>query len=277
MNLSLKSGDTPALPASLFMMINGGPDSTWNLLARKRKRAEAMLAKQSEYGSKLMTFMMFNMVEPDVDPINPFLGSPTAKEIVRRAYSIEGIGWDQVEVDRWMGILSIGLKPSVYLVPTIFCGDDRATTRNQQFVEGFVPIVIRKTYPNVAGYNLISEASKSWSTSEIDFVAGLAKAEFNREPKLTPKPIFVHQQGTNIGTVADGLMYEWRKNPWDAKEYQVSEVISELKQALSEYPKMVWAQELAVLCEEPWARWFARHVQEYARTEPRIIGLPGPV
>lgn len=253
------------------------PDSTWDLLDKKKNRVDTIIRKQTEYGSKLMTFLCFNMVEPDVNPVNPFLGNPTVPELKTRFYSMGDVGWDQVEVDRWQKVLSVGENPGIYLVPTIFCGDDRASTRDKAFVDWYIPIIVRSLYKQSAAYNLITEASKSWNRSEIEYAVSVAKAAFDREPRLSPKPIFVHQQGVDIGNNADGLMYEFSKNPWDAKEYSVSDVINELKLVLKIYPGMVWAQELAVLCEEDWAKKLSRAIRNLAYTEPRIIGLPGPV
>jgi hypothetical protein len=277
MNFSLKTDDAFPLPASLFFMDGNTPGSTWNLLARDKKgQVNTLVDKQTEYGSKLMTFMCFNMVDPSENVVNPFVGSPTVAELKKRFYSMGDVGWDQDEVNRWIGIISVGAKPGVYLIPTIYCGDDKVTTRDQEFVDWYTPIVIRAMYPYSAGFNLISEASKSWSTSEIDYVGLVAKKAFNIEPKVTPKPIFVHQQGVNVGSNADGLMYEFKKNPWKANEYSVSDVINELKSVLNSYPNIIWPQELAVTCEESWARNMSRAIRELAKTEPRIIGLPGP-
>ena len=277
MKVALKSSDQFPLPASLFMMNGNRPESTWDLFDKNRNRVDIIIRKQTEYGSKLMTFLCWNMVEPDNNPINPFIGNPTVKELKQRFYKMGDVGWDQAEVSRWKSVLSMGANPGVYLVPTIFCGDDRESTRDKEFVDWYVPIVIRALYSTSAAYNLISEASKSWDRSEIEYAVSVAKAAFDIEPKLAPKPVFVHQQGTDIGSKADGLMYEFKKNPWNANEYSGDEVINELRHVLSVYPKYVWPQELAVLCEKDWARDFSRRIRELAKTEPRIIGLPGPV
>jgi hypothetical protein len=272
----LSKASSNALAASLFLK-NGNKDwCTWGLLGRDQiPYINAVISKQRQYGSQVFTAMIWNMVDPKNAVENPFIGNPSASTVIKRVFSMQDPGWDGLEIFRWGQVLTEAMK-TMYFVPTIFCGDDRASTRNVAFVDWFTPIIIRGLYPLVVGYNLISEASKSWNRDEINHVASVAKAAFEIEPKLAPKPILVHQQGTDIGDVADGLMYEFSKDPNKANEFSLSDVEREAAGVLARYKKWVWFQELAVRCEEPWAREMARKIRDMSVTEPRIVGLPGP-
>ncbi len=277
MNLAVKSASEFPLPASLFLDNKGSPWSTWSLLAKDQpQHVNEIIRKQREYGSKLITFMLWNMVDPRFAVENPFVGNPKASEIMRRVNAMQDPGFDVNEITvRWPAILDKAAQ-TMYLVPTIFCGDDRVSTRNWGFVRWFVPAVIRTMYPRVVGYNLISEASKSWNGSEIDEVVKICHWAFDMEPKLPRKPIFVHQQGTDIGTLADGLMYEWSFHPAMGDQQSVAAVVAEARRALAAYPGPIWFQELNLFCEGPRAREQARAIRDLARTENRIVGLPGP-
>ena len=276
MNLAVKESDSFPLPASLFMRLDGEPWATWCWLAKNQQdKVMSIIEKQKEYRSRLMTFFCFHAGDPKCQ-VNPFYGNPNADEIMRRVNAMKNPGFDPVEVDRWLSIVKSIAAPGNYIVPTIYCGDDRATTRNKGFVDWFTPQVIVAMYPYVAGYNLISEASKSWSSSDIDYVVDLCNRTFDNAG-LPRKPILVHQQGTNIGTKEVILMYEFSKNPWNADQFSLADVVNELRSVLRAFPGQVWPQELAVDCEADWARKMSWTIRDMAKTEPRIVALPGPV
>lgn len=277
MNLTVKSESEFPLPASLFLKAGNQPWSTWSLLAKDQPQyVDTIINKQKQYGSRLITFMMWNMVDPSFAVENPFIGNPTAAEIMRRVHAMQDPGFDMHEISaRWPTILN-KVQESMYLVPTIFCGDDRASTRNWAFVRWYIPAVIRTMYDRVVGYNLISEAGKSWNIAEINSVVDICHWAFDMEPKLARKPIFVHQQGADIGSKADGLMYEFPWHPATGGQHDPNEVLSVAKTVLSTFSGYVWFQEEDVDCESANARAKSRVLRDLAKTEPRIVALPGP-
>ena len=84
MNL-LKTSSVFPLPASLFLKHSDGKQwwSTWGWLANDQKDLTSMIIrKQEEYGSRLITFMLFNMVDPKFAVVNPFSGNPAAAMVM---------------------------------------------------------------------------------------------------------------------------------------------------------------------------------------------------
>jgi hypothetical protein len=272
--LNLKKSEYP-IASSLFAVINGKPKGTWEEFAKSSiKTHPKMMAKQKEYKSRVFTAMLYNMAEPG-DSVNPFTGNPSAAEIVKRLRKTGQPGWDFAELARWQGIID-DIRAGMLFVPTLLCGDDKKTTRNAEFLTWFLPAAVRGAYPHSAAINVISESSKSWSVAEQKLAVAACKAAFDMEPKLKPIPILVHNSSANIASNADGWMMEFSFDPWSAGQHSASDVVAELKKALRDYPGQIWVQELAVLCEQPWAREMVRAIRKLAETERRIVGLPGP-
>ena len=282
MSLLLKDviDDLP-LQSSLFYMLNGQPHGTWDFLARDAiGNVGALLAKQVEYKCNLMTYMCYNMVDPNVAVVNPFKGCLKPAEIMKRVYSMQDPGYDDAELNRWAKLLMMGEQPGVYIVPTFFCGDDAATTRNEGFVNFFTGQVIRGLYDCSFAFNISSEASKTMDRGRIERAVANCKAAFNYDPILPPKPITVHLQWNCRDTLPsniDFLTYEFNKNPWDGCQYSVADVTAEAERVLKAYEGYVWFQELAVHCESARARELSRAIRDLAKRYPRIVGLPGPV
>jgi len=116
----------------------------------------------------------------------------------------------------------------------------------------------------------------------MEFVIDVCKRAFDMEPKLSPKPICVHDQWNGYSRLPanmDVLIHEYKNHPKDGNERSVESVISETKEVLAALPPHVslWPQELNLDNEGSIARAQSRAIRELARTEPRIVGLPGPV
>lgn len=281
------------LRASLFYKRpNGQPGSTWDYLARDTvNQTQEVINKQVEYNSNCMTSLIFNMVDPNEHPVNPFVGNPTAAQIMAGQNMI-----DMAEIVRWHPLINWGKDPNLWFIPTWFCGDDRATTNNTAFHEWFLPGAIPFIDQYADAHNICIEASKSLNIQQqVNLI--------NFMRRFTSKPIGVHNQGWNIAPNADFLMYEFSWNPWNAfrvaqmkskgfavspeqenilavnagDNHTIAEVISEAKKVLDHYPKYVWFQEMNIYPECQRAREQAEAIRDYAKSEPRIIGLPGPV
>jgi len=275
----LKHAQYP-LPASLF---SGDADATWKLLDKKMSLTQInnMIGKQIGYGSKLYTFICFHMGNPD-EIFNPFRGNPTAAQIMAKVHAMQTVEYDVNEVERWMTYFRVGLEPDTYLVPTAFCGDDGATTCNDAFTAWFLPAFIIALYPYVVAYNLATEASKTMGVSRQERALKIMRDAFDMaSPPLPPKPLAVHLQWngrTPLPKGMDVLIYEFSWNPKYGHEKSVQEVVTELQDRLNHLPPdvLIWPQELAVQNEHPRAREQSRAIRDMAKTENRIIGLPGP-
>jgi len=269
------------LPSSLFWKdpVGNVIRSTWDLLSQDFLTSgvnDRLITKQIEYGSKLYTFMTYNMVDPSCGVVNPWVGNPTAAQIVARYQAMNPIPLNEPQWEhQWKPILNTGTQPGVYLVPTALCGDDRASTNNLAFLQYYLPAFIIGLYPFASAYNLASEASKTMSVGQMEQAIGIMKNAFVMA-NLPPKPIAVHLQGTNAPQNADVLMYEFSFHPAQGDNHSVAEIITEARQVLARYPKSIWFQELNLNCESQRAREQARAIRDMAASDPRIVGLPGP-
>jgi len=270
------------VPASLFYRDPDGLNgigSTWNMLRRNNigtRQIDTLFKKQGEYGSRGLTFLVYHASDPEC-VCNPFLGKPSASEILARLAAWNP-GYDDAELNRWKGILLAGKQPGVCLVPSIFCGDDTATMRNVEFCNWFLPQAVFGLYEYSVGFNLGSEVGKSLGKSDMRQRVLTMKWTFDIM-HLAPKPIFIHNQGWDIPEEADGLFYELSYNPNDGKDHDVDFVMDEIKDVLRKLPvhQMLGIVEMDIDPETELAKDKTRKIVELAKSEPRIVWLPGPV
>jgi len=257
--------NTFPLRASLFYKYGTEQRTTWDYLARDGKqRAGEIVADMQSYGCNAMTFLIYNMVAKE-NMVNPFLGCPTASQVMAGQQ-----GADIAELAKWEQMLQPGKDPNVWLIPCLFCGDDRATTNNTQFHEFFLRYAIPWLNPYSKAYLISTEASKSMSFLQMSNLIAFIK-------RFTDKPVGVHNQGTNIPVNADFLAYEFSFCPWEGNNYSVSDVINEAANVLRSYPKYVWFEEMNMDNEGQRAKEQSRALRDFARSEPRIIGIPMPL
>jgi hypothetical protein len=243
---------------------------------------DRLVAKQIQYGSKLYTFMTFNMVDPNCGVVNPWVGNPTAAQIVARYHAMNPIPLNEYQWEhQWKPILNDGTQPDVFLVPTALCGDDGASTTNVAFLQYYLPAFIIGLYPYAAAYNLASEASKTMSVGLMETALGIMRNAFDMVG-LKHKPLGVHLQWnrrTLLPAGMDVLLYEFSWHPAQGNSKSVAEVVNEAQAVLNHLPAgmSVWFQEMTLDCESGRAREQARAIRDMAASDPRIVGLPGPV
>jgi hypothetical protein len=90
-------------------------------------------------------------------------------------------------------------------------------------------------------------------------------------------PVGVHNQGSKIAGNADFLAYEFSWHPSEGDNYTAQQTVDELKKVLWEYPNYVWPQEINMNPEGMRARQQVRAIVDLAKSEPRLIGIPGPM
>ena len=264
---SAQPSDFP-LRASLFWMDGKRVRSTWDYLARDKKHlVNKLVQKQTEYRSNCMTFLLFNMVDPNESPVNPFVGCPTAKQVMAGRNQV-----DWPEVERWRGLVDVGRVPGIYLIPCLFCGDDRGTTRNEAFHDYFLPAAVQFFRPYSRAFIISIEASKSMDVALQTRMIRRVKAAM----PFDPCPVGVHNQGVRISPEADFLAYEFSWHPGDGDRQSVQAVVDEARRVMTQYPKWVWFQEMNLNPEGGRARAQARALRDMASRDPRIVGLPGP-
>ena len=260
---SLCPSDFPLSASLFYTKANGQPRATWDYLARDGVGEVAQLQKkQLEYGSKAMTFIIYNMVDPNENPVNPFKGSPTAAQVMAGQNQP-----DFAELARWEPLLNIGKDPHVYFIPCLFCGDDAATTNNTAFHEFFLPGAIAWLNPYSKAYLISTEASKSMNTQQMFNMVAFIK-------RFTDKPVGVHLQWNRKSPLAanlDFLAYETKYNPWDGANYSVEETIAEVQDAITKCPIPLYWMEGDIYAESQLARQKARRAKEIG-----CWGLPGP-
>jgi len=242
--------------------------STWDWLARDvsdEKRAH-MYAKLQSYGVNTMTFIVFNMVDKNKGVVNPFLGCPSAAQVVAGNMTV-----DEAELARWKERLEFGKSASANLIPCLFCGDDSSTTQNTAFHEFFLKYAIPWLDQYSVGYLISTEASKSMNTTQMYNMIEYIK-------RYTSKPVGVHLAMDEIVLLpsnADWLALENSYNPWDCDDYSVEDAVDELKSAIkycSARGIAVFWMEEGVYCEGKLSRQKART----AKSLPGCYGLPGP-
>jgi len=268
---SFKSISEFPLRSSLFWYDNAERkyESTWGLLCRNwnaAKRAR-LIQKQIDYNVNFITYYLFHAGDKNCI-VNPFVGNPTAKQVVAGQAA-----WDWAEIEWWMPYLRLGEIPGVWCVPTLFCGDDGATTTNTAFHDIFIPPIVTALHPYIDGINIASEANKTMSVALQERVIRVIKAAW-KTAKQPEKFIFTHLQGLKSKIPAGAvLLYQFSWHPKDGTSKSVAEVVSEGKKALAKYPYTCF-QEMTIECETPIARAQARGLRDMAGGS---YMLPGPV
>lgn len=270
------------LRSSLFFMWRGKPLSTWAALARGWAGgvSSGMVAKMTEYNANFLTYYVFHAGDRDC-VVNPFAGCPTAKQVTDRG------GWqvDTAEATRWTAILSPGQLPSIYLGPTLFCGDDRATTNNVTFHRYFVPAVVQYLRPYSKFICTGSELPKTMNRAQRQNLVNLVKESIDADNARlirlghgvpAPFPVVEHLQGDEVRDVCDGtdaVLYQFSFHPKHGHEKSVQEISREFQAAQSKCRVPLLAFELTLWCETPRAREQARAIS----TLPGCLMVPGPV
>ena len=256
---------------SLFWMLDDRPITTWPYLARGWAGGtyNLMLKKLQEYKDQTnrpswaAAFLIYHMSDPHC-VCNPFLGCPTAAEVVATG----GGKLDLAEWGRWQSLLAIGKVPGVNLIPTLLCGDDRATLTNRAFVSYFVPLAVEYLAPYSKMICICSEPPKNADVQWQEWVIDMAKMKL---AAIGRSDIYVvtHLQGNQITTQrpanADGVLYQFKTHPDGAHNRPVDEVVAEGRDALAACPIPLGFFELASYCETPQAREMSR----------RLAALPG--
>ncbi|MFC1453564.1 hypothetical protein ACFLQL_00100 [Verrucomicrobiota bacterium] len=280
-----KSNGGP-LPSSLFWMDGPKVESTWEVLREGIVGTDynnRLANKQEQYGSRLYTFYTYHAGDPDC-VVNPWVGNPDAAEVVARYHNFNPVPLDTHKWETlWKPIFKKGLHPNVFLVPTAMCGDDTNTTCNVAFLHYYLPSFIIGLYPYVVGYNLASEATKSMKTAaQMEQAVAIMKHAFVMK-KWPPKPILVHIQCNREGELiypanADIIMLETSNHPKYGNDRSPADMVAEIVKVLSHLPPhmYLWVQETNFWCETANARAQVRAIIELAKTDPRLIGLPGP-
>ena len=263
------TGSNIILKSSLFWMDGAKVESTWDYLAKNKggARNDRMVKKQIAYGCNTLTFIVFHAGDPDCN-CNPFVGSPNAAQVMAGRNIA-----DLHEVSRWESLIEAGKHPNVFLIPTIYCGDDAATTQNEEFHKWFLPPVIDFFRPYVKAFLIATEASKSMDVRRQERMIAIMKQAMG----LRQIPVGVHNQGAKIAGNADFLAYEFSWHPSEGDNYTAEQTVDELKKVLWEYPNYVWPQEINMNPEGMRARQQVRAIADLAKSEPRLIGIPGPM
>lgn len=273
------------IPASLFWKdsTSGQYETTWRVLSEQFMNHgvnDRLATKQIEYGSHMYTFIVYHAGDPECI-CNPWMGNPNAAQVVSAYQSFNPIPLNEAKWNQWKTILKLGEEPNTYFVPTALCGDDRASTTNVAFLNYYLPAFIIGLYPYVAAYNLSTEASKTMSVPLMEQALAIMNNAFIMDGK-TPKPLCVHLQWDRRSALPAGmnvLMYEFSWHPKYGKDKSVDEVVAEARDVLAHLPPgvSVWFQEMTIECELDIARRQAQAIRDLAASDPRIVGLPGPV
>lgn len=273
------NGGSVAIKSSLFWMDGDCVESTWDLLAKNKNdeaRMARMFSKQVQYGCNTLTYIVFHAGDPECK-CNPWVGNPSASDIMTGKAVI-----DLNECLRWQRVLA-GIKrvyPTALLVPTMFCGDDAATTRNEAFHNIWLPSFIEFLWPFSSGFMLATEASKSMDVRLQERMVAIMREYMQantRRTKLPVLPIGVHNQGTKIAGNADFLCYEFSWHPSRGNDFTPEQVVAEARHVVRSYPNYIWFQEINMNPEGMRARQQVRAIVDLAKSEPRLIGIPGPM
>jgi hypothetical protein len=263
------TGSNIILRSSLFWMDGAKIGSTWGYLSRQYTSSynAKMMQKMQKYGCNTMTFIVFHAGDPEC-VCNPFVGFPNTKQIMAGKNAV-----DMQELERWRGLLEPGKDPNVFFVPTIYCGDDSATTQNEEFHKWFLPPVIEFFRPYVKAFLIATEASKSMDVRRQERMIAIMKQAMG----LRQIPVGVHNQGSKIAGNADFLAYEFSWHPSRGNDFTPEQVVAEARHVVRSYPNYIWFQEMNMHPESDRARAQVRALRELAKSEPRLIGIPGPM
>ena len=95
--ISSVESDFPLRSSLFYKDSTGNPNGTWDYLSKdKQPHIDELINKQVEYNSNTMTFMTYNMVDPKVGVVNPFLGNPTAAQVMSGQWQV-----NEPEIERW--------------------------------------------------------------------------------------------------------------------------------------------------------------------------------
>jgi hypothetical protein len=272
----------PLRSSLMFMWHGGKPLTTWAALARGWAGGvcHEMVQKMAEYNSNCLTYLAFHAGDPDC-VVNPYKGCPTARQIANAG------GWevDAGEAARWLGFLAPGTLPSIYLGPSLFCGDDGATTNCPEFHRLFVPAVVQVLRPYSKFICTGPELPKTMTDAKREELARLVKeaiaADDARIMALTGEkpprlPVVEHLQGDEVMRASpsvDAVFYQFKHHPKDGHNVSVAEIVLEFQEAQAKCPKPLLAQEMTLYCETLRAREQARALAAL----PGCLMIPGPV
>ena len=257
------------LPLRVSLFTNredGGRRGNWEVMSRDMPQHEVdyVFKKLQQYNANFFTHYVFS----PTCGVNPLVGNPTAAEVMRGKDK-----WDLAECSRWYETLKPFTDPALCDCPTIFCGDDADSTRNEAFHDYMLPAFVLgfDQFTQVAKmFNIASEAGK---TMGVDLQTRMIR----RMRQYTKLPIVAQNQGVNISPEADGLMYESRNHPLKGDQVSVADMVNEIKWVLKNYGKYVIVHEINLNPEGDRCREQCRALWALAETEPRLIGLPVPV
>jgi hypothetical protein len=255
------------LRTSLFTMReDGGRRGNWEVMSRDLPRHEVtyVFKKLKEYNANFFTHYVFS----PTCGVNPLIGNPTAAEVMSGHDK-----WDLAECARWYETLQPFTDPALCDFPTIFCGDDYDSTRNEAFHEYMLPAFVMgfDQYTRIAkGFNIASEAGK---TMGIDLQTRMIR----RMRQYTKLPIVVQNQGVNISPEADGLMYESKNHPMNGDSVSVDALEKEIEWVMGHYNKYVIVHEINWNPEGEHCRKQCKRLMQMAQSEPRLIGVPVPL
>jgi len=252
------TGETFPKKSCLFVPIDGKVDSTWRYLSEKlsEDKRQKMIAQQVAWGMDTMIFLTYGR-GGDCD-INPFV----------QTYGPD-VDWPKVA--RWMQRLEPG-KHGANLIPCLFCDDDPETARNIAFHDYYVPAACVALGPYSRAICIGLEMNEQFSVAAMEHIIAVCK-------HYTDKPIGVHLQyrpGMALPKGLDFLIYEFSFHPKDGDKKSVSDIIMEAKTVLAACSLPIWFQEMNMNPEGQRAREQSRALLELSKTEPRIVGLPGP-
>lgn len=258
---------------------NADAKCTWNWLARDMTDAQRqkmyarlqMYKDMSKRPSWAIAFMIYNMVAKE-NMVNPFLGCPTAAEIVASG----GGQADNAELEKWKHLLELGKTPGVNLIPCLYCGDDRTTLLNTAFINYFTPLAVQFLAPYVKAICVCSEPPKSIDKAGQELIINLCKTTLAFIGR-SDIPVVTHLQGTQIVTDlpsnADAVLYQFKSDPWTAHGRSVEDVKAEGAWALATCPVPLGFFELSVYCEGPGVLAQTRALASL----PGCGMLPGPI
>jgi len=252
-----KTGEFP-LHSSLFWDCNGKVDSTWGYLARNNGDSwRHQLVRWHETNNlNTMIFLTYNR-DPNCH-VNPFI----------QTY---GPNVDWAEAAKWLNRLEPG-KHGANLIPCLFCDDDPGTARNVAFQNYYVPAACVALGPYSRAICLGLEMTEQFSNESIERIAAICR-------NYTDKPLGIHLQyrpGMALPEGLDFLIYEFSFHPKDGDKKSVSDIIMEAKSVLAACSLPIWFQEMNMNPSGQIAREQSRALLELSKTEPRIVGLPGP-
>lgn len=201
-------------------------DATWGTLARNKDNAwfQRMATWQIAHNMNTVLFLTYNR-----DPrclVNPFT----------RTYGPD-INW--TELQKWAVRLEGGKKPDLFLVPCLFCDDDRETAGNIAFQDYYIPLICVGLDPYIKAVCIGLEMNECYSTASMERIIGVCK-------QWTKKPIVVHMRWNHKDRLPrglDGLIYEHPWHPNYGDKHSADEVASIGADVIAKSGLPVWFNE----------------------------------